>query len=334
MHSTTFQVRSSSPTTCCVAKRTLKAIRVRAFDEFASYCLELQSSILNEAKRMDEKAFLTMDKWERDGSDSKSGSRGITAVFEDGLILEKAASNVSIIRGKLTPTRASSMSARGRSGIDPQGGQSYSAAAMSLVFHSAHPFIPTLRGDVRLFQVEDELWFGGGIDLTPNYLIEEDVVSFHSHLKRICDPYSSDLYPKAKKDCDDYFFIPCRKEHRGVGGIFYDDLSSDDAGFDPLSYTRDVGSSMVATWAPIVEKRRSISFTDANRQWQLLRRGRYLEFNLLYDRGVKFGLDGGRIESIMVSAPPLIRWKYNAEPQEGSEEAKMMEVLRRPRDWC
>jgi coproporphyrinogen III oxidase len=306
---------------------------IHAFDEFASYCLELQACILNSAKEMDPKANLTLDPWKRDGSDSSVGSRGITAVFEDGLILEKAASNVSIIRGVLTPSRASTMSARGRGNIDPKGGQAYSAAAMSLVFHSAHPLIPTLRGDVRLFQVGDEMWFGGGVDLTPNYLIEEDVVSFHQHLKRVCDTYSPDLYLKAKKECDSYFYIPCRGEHRGVGGIFYDDLSTD-AGFDPQGFTRDVGSSMIASWAPIVERRRSETFTDAQRQWQLLRRGRYLEFNLLYDRGVKFGLDGGRIESIMVSAPPLIRWKYNAEPQEGSEEANMMKVLRKPRDWC
>ena len=284
---------------------------------------------------MDAKAVLQEEKWERPGKDGShsNGSRGITAVFEDGEVLEKAAANVSLISGVLTATRAQSMSARGRSNIDPKGGQSYSAAAMSLVFHSANPLIPTLRGDVRLFQVEDEMWLGGGIDLTPNYLNEEDIKSFHRHLKHICDKYDRGLYQKAKAECDDYFYIPCRGEHRGVGGVFFDDLTAD-AGFDVLGFTKSVGSGMISSWSPIVERRRSEKFSEAQRQWQLLRRGRYLEFNLLYDRGVRFGLDGGRIESIMVSAPPLIRWKYNAEPEEGTEEAEMMKALRKPREWA
>ncbi|KAJ9528409.1 hypothetical protein QJQ45_020333, partial [Haematococcus lacustris] len=194
---------------------------------------------------------------------------------------------------------------------DPQGGQAYAAAALSLVFHCANPLVPTLRADVRCFQVAGQSWFGGGCDLTPFYLFDEDAVAFHNYWKGVCDKHQPGLYMRLKQWCDSYFHIPARGEHRGIGGIFYDDLSSSDGGFDAAAFTRDVGRGILPSWQHIAETRGGHPFTQAEREWQLLRRGRYLEFNLLYDRGVRFGLDGGRMESIMVSAPPLIAWKFN-----------------------
>lgn len=278
--------------------------------------------------------FVT-DRWEREND---SGF-GITRVLEGGDVVEKAASNVSIIRGTLTKARAQAMSSRGRPTIDPNGGQAYSAAAMSLVFHSAHPHIPTLRADVRVFEVEGQKWFGGGCDLTPFYVHEEDFHEFHGYWKGVCDAFTPDgsSYDAYKAWCDDYFYIPARKEHRGIGGIFFDDLDDESVGTRATNaeeYVRNVGNGILPSWMPIVERRRDMAVVEEERAWQLLRRGRYLEFNLLYDRGVKFGLEGGRIESIMVSAPPLISWKYNVVPEAGSEEAELLALLTdKPRCW-
>lgn len=301
------------------------------FAAFEAYVLDLQERILSEAEALDGSGrTFVRDRWSR-GSDN--AGYGITAVLEGGDLLEKAAANVSIIHGSLSAQRAQAMSSRGRADIDPAGGQPYSAAAMSLVFHSAHPLVPTLRADVRLFQVAGSAWFGGGCDLTPSYLFEDDAAEFHRHWKRVCDRHSPAAYAEYKAWCDRYFYIPCRKEHRGIGGIFFDDVASAEAGFDAATFARAVGDNVLPSWRAIAARRRALPFTDAQRQWQLLRRGRYLEFNLLYDRGVKFGLDGGRVESIMVSAPPLIAWKYNVEPAAGSDEARLVEALRAPREW-
>lgn len=344
------------------------------FASFERYVLDLQDRILSEAEAIDGsgKAFVR-DRWSRG---SESAGYGITAVLEGGDLLEKAAANISIIHGQLSAQRAQAMSSRGRADIDPAGGQPYSAAAMSLVFHPAHPLVPTLRADVRLFQVAGSSWFGGGCDLTPSYLFDEDAAEFHAHWKAVCDRYApptaggskqqqqqqqvgeeaaaaagrqqqqqqhttgagggggGGAYREYKEWCDRYFYIPCRKEHRGVGGIFFDDVCSAEAGFDAGAFVRDVGDNVLPSWRAIAARRRAEPFTQQQRDWQLLRRGRYLEFNLLYDRGVKFGLDGGRVESIMVSAPPLIAWRYNVEPTAGSEEERLVEALRSPREWA
>lgn len=301
------------------------------FARFEQYVLDLQDRILADAEQLDGSGtkFLR-DRWSR-GSDN--AGYGITCVLEGGDLLEKAAANISIIHGQLSAQRAQAMSSRGRSDIDPKGGQPYSAAAMSLVFHLAHPLVPTLRADVRLFQVAGHSWFGGGCDLTPSYLFEEDATEFHRHWKQLCERYGPQVYPEFKAWCDRYFHIPCRKEHRGIGGLFFDDVEDGEVGYDAEAFVRDVGDNIIPSWRAIAERRRQQPFTDAQRQWQLLRRGRYLEFNLLYDRGVKFGLDGGRVESIMVSAPPLIAWRYNVQPEEGSDEARLLEVLRTPKEW-
>lgn len=305
--------------------------------DFSDFVLSLQNDIIKQTEDHIElksgKTFLR-DEWNRDGD---SSGFGITSVLEGGDVVEKAASNVSVIHGRLTKARAQAMSSRGRDCIDPNGGQEYAAAAMSLVFHSGHPHIPTLRADVRVFEVAGQKWFGGGCDLTPFYIYEEDFTGFHQFWKDICDTYDENAYATYKAWCDDYFYIPARKEHRGVGGLFFDDLD-DSSNHNTLisaeEFVRHVGYGILPSWMPIVERRKAIKPTEAEREWQLIRRGRYLEFNLLYDRGVKFGLEGGRIESIMVSAPPLISWKYNHIPVEGSREDDLLKMLGgSPRKW-
>jgi len=306
-------------------------VRASSFDD---YVLDLQDSIVRTTEQQIELSsgakFIT-DRWEREND---SGF-GVTRVLEGGSVVEKAASNVSIIRGTLTKARAQAMSSRGRPTIDPDGGQAYAAAAMSLVFHSAHPHIPTLRADVRVFEVEGQKWFGGGCDLTPFYVHDEDFKEFHGYWKGVCDAFTPDgsSYDAYKAWCDDYFYIPARKEHRGIGGLFFDDLDDVDNG-TVEAFVRNVGDGILPSWMPIVARRREMPVVEEERAWQLLRRGRYLEFNLLYDRGVKFGLEGGRIESIMVSAPPLISWKYNVVPEAGSREAELLALLSgTPKSW-
>ena len=333
-------------------------------DDFERFVMDMQASVCSDVERMDgasSGARFNADAWRRDGVGS---GFGVTRVLEGGDVFEKAAANVSIIRGVLTPERARAMSARGRPGVDPAGGQPYSAAALSLVFHPRSPMVPTFRADVRRFTVDGVSWFGGGADLTPYYLFDEDAEDFHASWRRLCnahDPVASAsaaasgaLHERCKRWCDDYFYIPARKEHRGVGGIFFDDMSDEksplilsDASLsdapregegdavarDAEAFTRAVARNWTPSYEPIVERRRDAPFDEANEKWHQQRRGRYVEFNLLYDRGVRFGLDGGRVESIMVSAPPRVRWDYDVSPPEGSEEARLVEVLRNPRAW-
>lgn len=334
-HSTATPNYKASSLGCPLTRRLVTASSSGNIvpDTFEHYILDLQNSIIAAAEALDGSGQRFIhDRWEREAGNPNIGY-GITSVLECGSILEKAAVNISVINGVLSPERAKMMSSRGRHCVDPAGGQPYAAAAMSLVFHSAHPFIPTLRADVRLFAVEGRQWYGGGCDLTPFYLNESDGREFHQYWKSVCDKYDHKLYPQFKEWCDRYFYIPARKEHRGLGGLFFDDLDAATEKYDVEKFVRDVGDGIIPSWAPIVKRNRGLSYTPAQREWQLLRRGRYLEFNLLYDRGVKFGLDGGRIESIMVSAPPLIAWKYRVEPEKGSEEEKLIQVLTEPREW-
>ncbi|CAM9542216.1 unnamed protein product [Sphacelaria rigidula] len=327
------------------------------FQRFSEFLLETQREICLQAEMADrgpigddgEKAggsTFCYDSWKRD---APTKGFGITRVLEGGELLEKAACSVSVIHGVLTAERAQAMSSRGRVNIDPRGGQAYSAAALSLVFHTASPLVPTFRADVRYLEVAGEGWFGGGADLTPYYLNDGDISEFHRFYKDICDRYDPQAYPRFKKWADDYFHIPMRKEHRGVGGIFFDDLdhvgNGEDGAKDVESFVRDVALGFMPSFLPIAERRGRSPFTEQQRSWQLMRRGRYLEFNLLYDRGehffqdetipcVKFGLSGGRVESIMVSAPPLVKWAYNHVPEEGSEEERLIQVLQNPREWA
>ncbi|CAM9669922.1 unnamed protein product, partial [Hapterophycus canaliculatus] len=262
--------------------------RSERFESFAAFLMETQADICRQAENSDGRATFCTDRWEREGS---SKGFGITRVLEGGELLEKAACSVSIIHGVLTPERAKAMSSRGRSNIDSTGGQAYSAAAMSLVFHTASPLVPTFRADVRYLEVAGEGWFGGGADLTPYYLDDGDVEGFHRFYKDICDRYDAGAYPRFKKWADDYFFIPMRKEHRGVGGIFFDDLErigqevESGEAKDVEEFVREVALGFMPSFLPIAERRGREPFSEKQRLWQLMRRGRYLEFNLLYDRG-------------------------------------------------
>ncbi|CAM9715298.1 unnamed protein product [Chrysoparadoxa australica] len=298
-----------------------------AFKDFAQFLLSTQSNICSEAERSDGKAKFCTDVWRRETGEGF----GVTRVLEGGELLEKAACSVSIIHGVLSAERAKAMSSRGRSTIDQAGGQPYAAAAMSLVFHSASPLVPTFRADVRLFQVGEEVWYGGGADLTPFCIVDQaDFKEFHALYAGICEEYEAGSYRRFKQWCDEYFYIPHRKEHRGIGGIFFDDLS-EKAG--TLPFVKEVAESFMPSFLPLAEKRGRETYTEAQRQWQLMRRGRYIEFNLLNDRGVAFGLKGGRIESIMVSAPPLVSWVYDYHPAEGTPEAELVKLLKAPKDW-
>lgn len=309
------------------ASRPRWVVRALKFDEHLE---ELQKNMIATCESLDEsgKQF-RVDEWQRE----RGEGFGRTCVIEGGELFEKAAINVSIIKDVLSEERAKAMSERGRSSIKAQGGQKYEAEALSLVFHPQNPMVPTLRADVRRFKVGESVWYGGGCDITPVYLYDEDAKQFHAYWKNLCDRYSNDIYAEFKAWCDRYFYIPARKEHRGVGGLFFDDLEKEECPYDVEEFVLDFSSGILQSWIPFAEVRNRQSYTAEEKEWQLLRRGRYIEFNLLYDRGIKFGLNGGRMESIMVSAPPNVKWKYNIIPEKGSEEERLIEVLKNPCEW-
>ena len=217
-------------------------------------------------------------------------------------------------------------------------GRSFEAMGVSLVIHPKNPYIPTTHANVRFFIAHKDgadpvWWFGGGFDLTPYYPFEEDVREWHQSAKNLCQPFGDDVYPKYKKWCDEYFFLPHRNETRGVGGLFFDDLNQ--AGFDKsFDFMQAVGNGFLTAYAPIVERRKETPYGEREREFQLYRRGRYVEFNLVYDRGTLFGLQtGGRTESILMSMPPLVRWQYAYTPEAGTPEADLYDNYLKPRDW-
>ena len=315
-------------------------------DGFEDFLLAAQRELCETLERIDGSgATFCTDRWCRG---TASDGYGITRVLEGGDVFEKAAANVSVVRGTLTAERAKAMSSRGRSEIDPTGGQPYEACALSVVFHPRSPMVPTFRADVRRFRAGGKAWYGGGADLTPYYLFDDDAREFHEKYKATCDRYDAGssnakgaVYAACKKWCDEYFYIPARREHRGVGGVFFDDLEDDEACdalgsarvSDAEAFTRAIADRWLDSYVPIVERRRDSPYGETHERWHHQRRGRYIEFNLLYDRGVRFGLDGGRIEAIMVSAPPRVRWDYDVQTHEGSEERRLVDVLRSPRAW-
>ena len=312
-------------------------------DSFEHFLLDKQRELCDALERVDGSgARFCEDAWSRGNT---SDGYGITRVLEGGDVFEKAAANVSVIRGTLTRERALAMSSRGREEIDANGGQSYEACALSLVFHPRSPMVPTFRADVRRFRVDGKAWYGGGADLTPYYLFDDDAREFHEKYERVCDAHDGGaakggVYDACKDWCDEYFYIPARREHRGVGGVFFDDLEDGSDGTarvrgvtDAEAFTRAIADEWLESYLPIVDRRRNEAYGAAQERWHHQRRGRYIEFNLLYDRGVRFGLDGGRIEAIMVSAPPRVRWDYDVKTEVGSEEARLVETLRAPRAW-
>jgi coproporphyrinogen III oxidase len=346
----------TSTTTTTYHSRSIAGSSAR-FNEFASFCLEKQQEIIKELECEDGKSTFQQDPWSKENLDQNQSTNlrlqghGVTAVLQRGSAFEKAAVSTTITSGTLTIERAKAISSRSNIDISRLIDTKYYASALSLVLHSRSPMVPTFRADVRYFELADGTgWFGGGGDLTPYYLFDEDAKSFHTAYKQVCDQYHSKLYNKLKPWCDRYFYIPAREEHRGIGGIFFDDLSSIDPSpvdsnnnsnnkkeiniAEAMKFTCDVCRSFMPSYLPIVRLRKDLPYSDEQRHWQLLRRGRYIEFNMLYDRGVKFGLvPGGRTEAVLVSCPPLVAWDYQHTPTVGSEEARLMEILKNPKEW-
>lgn len=285
-------------------------------DRVKAFLQSLQDTLCQELTKLDGKETFQEQKWER-----SEGGGGRSRILTQGAIFEQAGVNFSHVTGAELPSSASE--------LRPElAGRSYQAMGVSLVIHPLNPYIPTAHANVRFFIAEKAgcepvWWFGGGFDLTPYYGFEEDVVHWHTVAHDLCAPYGVNVYQKYKQWCDDYFFIKHRNEPRGVGGIFFDDLNQ--GSFDNcFNFTRDIGNGFLQAYAPIVEKRRAHSWGERERQFQLYRRGRYVEFNLVWDRGTLFGLQsGGRTESILMSMPPLVRWEYNYHPEPDSEEAKL-----------
>lgn len=292
----------------------------------AEYLRGLQDRIVAELERLDGGTFRA-DSWER-----KGGGGGISRLIEDGKLLERGGVNFSHVMGANLPPSASA-------GRPEVAGRAFEAMGVSLVLHPRNPYIPTVHLNVRCFiatkeGVDPVWWFGGGMDLTPYYGFEEDARHFHGTCKAALDPLGAAYYPRFKQWCDEYFFIHHRREPRGVGGIFFDDLNQ--GGFDHcFDLTKRVGDHFLPAYVPIVERRRDTSYGERERDFQAYRRGRYVEFNLVYDRGTVFGLQsGGRTESILMSLPPVVRWRYDWKPEAGSAEEKLYTDFLKPRDWA
>lgn len=296
--------------------------------QFFNYIQQLQDTIVAALEAADGSAKFKEDNWERPG-----GGGGRTRVIQDGAVFEKGGVNISAVHGKL-----------------PQAMQEYFkvqdanfyACGLSLVIHPKNPMVPTVHANWRYFEMYNQQgevvsqWFGGGQDLTPYYLFEDDAEHFHRVCKTACDAHHPEFYRDYKKKCDEYFWNTHRNEARGIGGLFFDYCKptpefSLENWYD---FVTQVGDSFVEAYVPIVEKRKNLKYTKAQRDWQEIRRGRYVEFNLIHDKGTLFGLKtNGRIESILMSLPPHVQWHYNLQPEAGSEEAKLLEVLANPKDW-
>ncbi|KAF8528461.1 coproporphyrinogen III oxidase [Hysterangium stoloniferum] len=344
-------------------------------EQVKSYISTLQGQIIAALESLDtslDGARFMNDRWER-----VEGGYGQSSVLSGGTHIEKAGVNISVVHGKLPPAAVKQMRADHEGLPWTEGGTAslpFFAAGLSLVIHPCRPEAPTVHANYRYFEITEEAgpenassdappkilawWFGGGSDLTPSYLFPADAQHFHRTLKAACDPFGDALYPSFKKWCDEYFYIPHRKESRGIGGIFFDDLSKHDhkrltTGGRPRqqdeiwAFVRSCGDAFVPSYLPIIQRR--ISTTDGvekplaeseerKRRWQLIRRGRYVEFNLVYDRGTKFGLmtPGARIESILMSLPETARWEYCSElgEEEGSREKELLDVLKNPKEWA
>jgi len=285
------------------------------------YLTTLQARIVTALEALDGGRFAA-DEWQR-----AEGGGGKSCILEEGRLFERGGVGFSHVSGDKLPPSASASR--------PQlAGRRYEAMGVSLVLHPRNPYCPTVHMNLRCFAAGDVWWFGGGMDLTPYYGFEEDAKHFHLACKRALDPFGAARYPKYKKWCDEYFFLKHRNEPRGVGGIFFDDLNEPD--FDTaFALVRSVGDHFITAYGPILERRRDHPWSAAERAFQCYRRGRYVEFNLVYDRGTLFGLQsGGRTESILMSMPPAVTWRYDWQPAPGSPEAKLTTDFLKPRDWA
>ena len=298
--------------------------RMDDFDRVRQYLTGLQDHICAAIEAVDGGARFVEDAWTRD-----EGGGGRTRILRDGAVFDQAGIGFSDVSGTQLPPAATA--------ARPElAGATWRAVGVSLVFHPRNPHVPTTHANVRHFRAQRDgetvaWWFGGGFDLTPFYPVDEDVLHWHGTARDLCAPFGDDRYAAHKRWCDDYFFLRHRNETRGVGGLFFDDLHTE---FDrDFAYLQAVGDGFPGAYLPIVERRRDTPYGERERTFQLYRRGRYVEFNLLWDRGTLFGLQsGGRSESILMSLPPLVRWEYGYVPEPGSAEARLQDYLR-PRDW-
>ena len=295
-------------------------------DEVKAYLLALQDRICAEVEDVDAGACFLEDAWERN-----EGGGGISRVLTRGAVFEKAGVNFSHVQGDRLPPSASV-------NRPEVAGRSFQAMGVSAVLHPENPYVPTSHVNVRFFSAgkpgsQPVWWFGGGFDLTPCYGFEEDARHWHSVAHSACRGFGAGVYPKFKQWCDDYFFLRHRNEARGVGGLFFDDLN--EWGFSEcFEFVRSVGDHYLPAYRPIVERRKDTTYSERHKDFQLYRRGRYVEFNLVYDRGTLFGLQsGGRVESILMSLPPRVQWQYDRREEPGSDEARLVEEFLTPRDW-
>jgi coproporphyrinogen III oxidase len=347
---------ASSSSTAVSSETSLSSNEI--FTDFVEFLKEKQNRIIVQLEAIEQSsgAHFTRDAWgmmdetNEDAQAGKLSSGGLTRVLQGGSVIEKGACSLTLIeQGILTPERAATIRSRQpENGMNIQAGDVYSAAALSMVLHTASPMVPTFRSDIRVFQVRSSsstddgndptsmAWFGGGADLTPYYLFDADIRDFHQIYKDLCEAHTDGIpgysYTNMKAACDEYFYLPARNEHRGTGGIFFDDMTATRAS---QAFVEGVADAWMPSWLPIVERRSGASYTTEQKEWQLLRRGRYLEFNLLYDRGVKFGLanTNPRVEGVMVSAPPRIAYEYNHRIESGSAEDDLLKVLKKPKTW-
>ncbi|KAF3912860.1 hypothetical protein AA313_de0204740 [Arthrobotrys entomopaga] len=296
---------------------------------------EQQSEIVSTLSSIDGTPF-KIDAWER-----PHGGGGTSCILQDGNVFEKAGVNISIVYGKLPPAAVEKMRVDHKNIASPTGEPlDFFAAGLSMVLHPHNPNAPTVHLNYRYFETmnpdgtSQSWWFGGGTDLTPSYLFDEDAIHFHKTIKEACDKHDKDYFPKFKKWCDEYFYVKHRNECRGIGGIFFDDLDEKDPE-QLFAFVQDCLKAFLPSYVPIIERRKDMPFTPAEREWQQLRRGRYVEFNLVHDRGTSFGLNtpGARVESILMSLPLTARWQYMHEPAPGSKEERMLKVLKEPVDW-
>ena len=292
-----------------------------------AYFIELQDSICKALEAVDGKAKFKSDHWKR-----AEGGGGDTRVIQHGEVFEKGGVNFSHVHGKLPEAIKS----------ETRNANYFHATGVSIVIHPSNPFVPIIHMNVRYFEMSDSIdgpisdyWFGGGIDLTPAYVIEKDAVFFHQSMKDACNNHDDSYHARFKKWCDEYFYIPHRKEMRGIGGIFFDHLRPDENQSKEalFSFVQSVGNSFAPTYSEIANRNKHSSYTKENKEWQLIRRGRYAEFNLVYDRGTSFGLKtNGRVESILMSLPPKANWLYNHQPKANSTEGRSLKLFQ-PKDW-
>ena len=297
-------------------------------NQFYSYIKDLQNQITKGLEKVDGKAQFKEDIWKR-----SEGGGGRSRILENGFVIEKGGVNISQVHGSLPESMQAYFKV---------GDVAFSACGLSLVIHPKNPMAPTVHANYRYFEMYDksgkciDQWFGGGLDLTPYYLFEEDAKHFHKQCKQACDEHHTEFYSDFKDKCDSYFYNAHRNEARGIGGLFFDYLRADKVFSisDRYNFVSSVGDSFLEAYLPILNRRKDLPYTSDQRNWQEIRRGRYVEFNLVHDKGTLFGLKtNGRIESILMSLPPTVQWRYDYHPEKESEEAKLISILKNPVSW-